>query len=174
MTTSAPQTATSATELLARFNRPPVSVPLPGGGQLIARRPDLIEQATRGVMPLPLLSRISAITDALNPAEIDAMTDGRVKPDPAFVEFINRYAVIAVEAPRLVLTEAEATPDALWVEILPFTVRVDVLTQTMKGGPQLSSLVAAASFRPGEPAGNPAGSNGDPVPHAAVDAAGDH
>ncbi len=72
-------------------------------------------------------------------------------------------------SPRVVLTEAEASDDAIWVEDLAPDVRVAVFTKTNDRLANPRVIDAVADFRRRQPVDPDPGSDGTPVRDAAVE-----
>lgn len=148
----------------------PIIVTVPGDGdnepvRLACRRPDPLILFASELLPLPIYAAVAeAVTTSMNRLSL-----GAVKDPIAYGDFIDRWVCAAVVTPHVVLTEAEASDEAIWVEDLSPEVRVAVFLRTNDRLSTKRVTDAVAEFRRHQPLDPDPGSSGAPVRGAAVE-----
>lgn len=169
----APSNASPASALREAYSST-FTVTLPNGLTVeCRRRPDLADALFRGVLPMPLLTKV---LQELAPS-ITAGNGDEKKTAEAFIEggggmstaeLVDIWTCMAARSPRVVLHDADVTDDSIWVRDLPLSARLEIFAQTFEWG-EAARQAAAATFR-AEPAGAAGGTDSPPVQSAAVDA----
>ncbi len=152
----------TATEIRDKL-RTHVTVTIPDLGDVRCFRPDVADLMLRGELPLPTLG---AVVREMNGDPTDPSTDRGVHT----ADLLDRWAVMVCRSPRVVATEAESGPDALWVSELPLGAKTMIFRATFEMS-AVGRQAAAAEFRE-EPTGHPAGPGGAPVSDAPLDDVG--
>lgn len=156
----------------AELRRPIITVRVPHTDlEIQCRQPDLFAQMAKGLMPQPLLA--AAIRYATQVAAAGASLETPETPfsdvDAQQAEFIDRWVCAACVTPRVVLTEAEASDVAVWVEDLSLDLKLAILSATTpKPAAPAVADPALVEFRHEGPAGVAARSDGEAVRDDAV------
>lgn len=138
-----------------------VLVTVPGSDlQIRCRRPDLLSQIAKGVLPQPLVQEALRVLKA---GGVD-MVNAAPETVSSYAEFLDKWASIAALEPRIVLVREEATEGVLWVDDLAYDVKVAIMNATIGNGPQ-EVAPAVVEFRDSESTGADSGSRGATVQH---------
>lgn len=140
----------------------PITVQLPGSTRTIdCKCPDLMYMVMSGVMTWPALQRVRELNAS-------APDDGTVldnRPMPTMVDrataagtMLDEWVCLAAIAPRVVMHEHEAGPNALWIERLPFPARQAIFNATFR-----VPTTAGADFRSEQSGSAPPRQSGETV-----------
>lgn len=163
----------SARDLTSRFDQDRISIPVPGGGDLLCRKPSLPELIFEQLIPMPLLQQVLQAAAGLDPKSKTAqeLTLEVIANHPEYLEFMNRWVCAAVLEPRIVMEKPEPGVDAVWVKILPLGLRSTIFEQTFMGFDEAVRMTAGTF--PVESDGDALGPDGAPVQPAPVGDGGD-
>lgn len=129
-------------------------------GVIVCRRPDLLSQVVRGLLPQPLVDAVMAraVSGTFDAANVSALAESG--------EFIDRWVCLAAIEPRVVMTEAEASDNAVWIDDLDLNLKLAIFHATVAKPAPVDAAVAEFRGRESERAA--AGSDGTPVPDPTV------
>lgn len=146
----------SAIASAAQLSRRKISVSVPGTDLVIVcRRPDLLGQVTRGVLPQP---SVDAVLRQAQAGGVDPMASEDLT---LAADFIDRWVCLAAVQPRIVLTEAEASESAVWVDDLDLALKLAIVSATTTKVAPVDPAVA--EFRGDQSTGTAAPSDGTGV-----------
>lgn len=160
-----------------------IDVPLPNSTLTIeCRRPELMVLAMTGWLKWPALQAVQAVMfpeavggkteDADAQAIAQTLRASVVAQAQAVGDVIDDWVCAAAVSPRIVLTEAEADENILWIEELDLDQKLTIFAATIKKA-AVPEVARVAEFRRDEPDGATPRSDSAPVPDPALVAAGD-
>lgn len=156
----------TAAQLRAR----PIVVTVAGDGEIepvriLCRRPDPLALFSSELLPLAIYAKVAETVIG----SVNTFSRAVVNDPIAYGDFIDRWVCAATVSPRVVLMEAEASDDAIWVEDLTPEVRAMIFTKTTDRLSTKRVIDAVAEFRRGQSVDPDIGSDGAAVQHTAVE-----
>ena len=142
-----PDTPLTAEQLRARFGAE-ILVALPQGGSWRCRRPDATTLLFENLLTLPVVQQVMR---DMAPNATGGKTIEDLLNDPPAAErtnqFIKQWVMLAAKSPRIVLEEAQAGADAIWIEDVPVSARLAIFNATFWAmTPAAGSAPAPATF----------------------------
>ncbi len=172
-----PKPLSTAASLRARS----IIVTVPDGDaepiRIACKRPDPLPLFASELLPLEVYAAVietiggTAYRHAMQTHdELRKMTDAAAKDPATYGDFIDRWACAAAVTPAVVLTAAEASDEAIWVEDLPPEVRVAIFMRTNDRLANKRVIDAVAEFRRTQRVDPDPGSGGSTVRNNTVEA----
>ncbi len=161
-----PKPFSTAASLRAR----PIIVTVPGEDgsepvRISCRRPDPLVLFASALLPLEIYAKVAEkVTGPIAGFSLAALKD-----QGTYGEFIDRWVCAAAVQPHVVLTQEEASDEAIWVEDLAPEVRVAIFLKTNDRLANKRVTDAVAEFRRGQPVDPDPGSDGPAVRDTAVE-----
>jgi len=113
--------------------------------RIACKRPDPLQLFAGELLPLEVYGAVAEKVAASSSVGDFALAAAK---DPAkYGDFIDRWTCAAAVKPVVVLTEAEASDEAVWVEDLPPDVRVAIFMRTNDRLTSKRVIDAVAEFR---------------------------
>lgn len=134
--------------------------------RIACKRPDPLRLFASELLPLELYG---AVADTAS-SSIGTFSAAAAREPGKYGDFIDRWACAAAVQPAIVMTEAEASDEAVWVEDLAPEVRVAIFMRTNDRLANKRVIDAVAEFRRQQPVDLDPGSGGAPVRDGAVEA----
>lgn len=134
--------------------------------RILCRRPDPLVLFSSELLPLAVYGSVVAAASS----SIGEFSTEAAKDPGKYGDFIDRWACAAAVNPLVVMTEAESSDVAIWVEDLAPEVRVAIFMRTNDRLANKRVIDAVAEFRRTQPMDPGSGPSGAAIRDVAVEA----